>query len=865
MIGRAAGTIVVMLVAACGGGSQGTDVLDHSAMDPGPDPAAEEVHPPLTGTEITMGGYTVRWDLMKDELTLSRGTDVLLRFPKDGFQLGRVDALDGGLSYDPWFLYPAAGLDDLYTPPVGLAWLEMTNAVLGDRTEDSFTVEMVFPEGVQADLVVTALSDGRFQLDWTPLPGGPDLAFFRMRPRADPDEGFYGLGNWHDQVNHRGMTRAMQIEVDLQSESGVNEGHVRIPLLIGTRGWGLFVESLHGGVFDVAVQADDLVETTWGTGPDSKDGLVFHLFGSSHPLDVTRHYYDVTGYPGLPARWALGPLIWRDENVDQAKVIDDLEKIRDHDLACSGYWIDRPYASAVNSFDFKPEDYSDPKYLIDHAHDLGFRMALWHAPYVDPGDADSKPLHEHAVEQGFFPPLIGLTFAKWGNIIDFTNPEALSWWQSLLRQYTDLGIEGFKLDYAEEVQLGAFGMRTAWEFHDGSDERTMHHGYQWWYHRAYAELLPEDGGFLTTRTGLYGDQIHGVIIWPGDLDASFHKHREEFLDEGYPKLAVGGLPASMVYGLSLGPSGFPFYGADTGGYIDINGGPPDKELFTRWMQQTALSSVMQVGNGESTVPWELGGEDGYDEEMLGWYRDYSRLHLRLFPYEWTYAERIAQTGRPIQRPYGLAYPEQDEHPWDQYLFGDDLLVAPVMEREARKKTVIFPAGKWVDWFEGAVFEGPETHVVDAPLGKLPLYLKAGGIVPLLRPTIDTLAPVADPGSIDSYATTPGILFVRMVPGPASQFTLFDGAEITQAVTDETLKLTSSDGKEFKYGTVFEVMALDGKPVSVDDGATPLTESTDMANIEVLPSGWFWETERGGVLWVKVPSGDHDVTVEYGGR
>jgi len=853
MVTRTLVALLALSLTACGGDGEGSDS--------GPDDVVlEETHPPLTGAEVGSGDYTVRWDLAEDELTLSRGDDVLLRFEKDGFRLGRVDEVVDSLSYDPWFLYPAAGMEDLYTPPAGLAWMDVQGAVLGDRTDDVFTVELDYGDGLQAELEVRAVADGRFELTWTPGGGGPDLAFFRMRPRVDPEEGFYGLGNVHDHPNHRGHTRPMQIEVQLDVESATNEAHSRVPLLIGTRGWGIFVESLRGGVFDVAVQADDLVETTWGTGPDTRKGLKVHLFGSDHPLDVTRHYYEVTGYPTPPARWALGPLIWRDEGVNQIKVIDDLEKIREHDLACSGYWIDRPYASAVNSFDFKPSDYPDPKGMIDAAHDMGFRMALWHSPYVDPKDDDSKALYEHAKEQEFFPPLTGLTFDKWGPLLDFTNPDAFAWWQGLLEAYTDMGIEGYKLDYAEEVQLGAFGVRTAWTFHDGSDERTMHHRYQWWYHKVYAETLPDDGGFLLTRTALYGDQVHPVIVWPGDLDASFHRQGDEILDDGFPKKAVGGLPASMVYGLSLGPSGFPFYGADTGGYIDVNG-DPDKELFSRWMEQTALSSVMQVGNGESTVPWELGGDDGYDEEMLGWYREYSRLHLRLFPYEWTCVEAIEETGRPIQRPFGLAYPETGKHPWDEYLFGDDLLVAPVMERDAREREVIFPPGRWVDWWDGTVYEGSGTVLVDAPLSKLPLYLREGGIIPMLRPTIDTLAPVSSPDEIDSFATSPGMLFARVAAGEASTFELYDGAVLGQAKADDRLTLTSTDGEEFEYGTVFEVMGLGSAPSSVTDNGAVLDEVDGPDVLEDGAPGWAWEQGRGGVLWVGTSSGNHEIVVQ----
>ena len=146
-------------------------------------------------------------------------------------------------------------------------------------------------------------------------------------------------------------------------------------------------------------------------------------------------------------------------------------------------------------------------------------------------------------------------------------------------------------------------------------------------------------------------------------------------------MAVGGLPASVVYGLSLGPSGFPFYGADTGGYRHS---PPDKETFTRWFEQTALSSVMQIGTSTNDVAWEFDPETGFDAEMLDWYRIYVRLHLRLWPYEWTLARNIAEDGRPIQRPLGLQYPQLGEHPDDIYMFGDDLLVAPVLERGQRE-------------------------------------------------------------------------------------------------------------------------------------------------------------------------------------
>src|SRR5262249_15154111 len=162
------------------------------------------------------------------------------------------------------------------------------------------------------------------------------------------------------------------------------------------------------------------------------------------------------------------------------------------------------------------------------------------------------------------------------------------------------------------------------------------------------------------------------------------RHRDpEVASDGSHFTSVGGLPASMIAGISLGPSGFPFYGADTGGY---RRGPPDQEVLTRWFEQTALSTVMQVGTRASTLPWDTGVAD-YDAEMVGWYATYAKLHLRLFPYVWTYAQNLAVDGRAIERPFGLVYPELGQHPDDEYLFGDALLVAPVLERGSTSRSV----------------------------------------------------------------------------------------------------------------------------------------------------------------------------------
>src|SRR5439155_8996720 len=135
-------------------------------------------------------------------------------------------------------------------------------------------------------------------------------------------------------------------------------------------GWGLFVESRAPGAFDVARANDTRVEITFGA-----PSLAFHLLSAEQPLDVLARYYDLAGYPGLPAPWALGPLLWRDENADQAQVIDDLSQIRTRHLATTGIWFDRPYATGVETFDWSAAKFSDAPAMLQAVHDAGLRYA----------------------------------------------------------------------------------------------------------------------------------------------------------------------------------------------------------------------------------------------------------------------------------------------------------------------------------------------------------------------------------------------------------------------------------------------------------------------------------------------------------
>jgi alpha-D-xyloside xylohydrolase len=790
---------IAALVAACGDNLPGAPVV-------------------LVSGEATL---TLSGD--RKTLTLARGSSTLLVVRADAVQVGTVDDLDAGDSFDPYWLL----VDNPPAAPMGLQWHDAAKFDLVTASESELAVasgpaKLTFVPDIPGCFAATFDSDAA------------NTAYRRFAPDADAVEGFYGLGEWADAVNHRGKLRPMQMELDSTSESSDDENHVPVPLVIGTNGWGLFVKTDRPAAFDVARATDTRIDAIVGTGA-ATSGIELHLFTADAPLDVLSDYYAVAGVPTLPAPWALGPLLWRDENSDQAQVLDDIMQIRSRHLPTTGIWFDRPYSTGVETFDWSAAKFSDPAAMLQAVHDAGLRYAVWHAPYtapasnVDPAQAQL----DYATAHGFFPPTTAVLLNPWGQPIDFSNPDAYAWWQQQLRAYTDgFGVEGFKLDYAEDVVVGLLGKRTPWAFADGTDQETMHYYYQLLYHRVYREVLADTGAFLLTRTGRWGDQSHGVIIWPGDLDADLSHAGDPIA--GQSTLAVGGLPAALTKGISLSASGFPFYASDTGGY---RRSPPNRETWVRWVEANSVWPAMEVGDSSSQMPWEYTTANGRDAQALADYQRYTRLHLQLWPYTWTYAQNIAQ--HPIVRPLGLAFPELGAHPVDEYLLGDAIVVAPVVDAGVTSRPVLLPPGMWRDWWTGAPVTGQLTASAD--IDTLPLYIAAGGIVPMLRDTIETLSPVADT-SIDSFDTDAGILWARISPGADGHFAVYDNTQLDQT----TRNVSYAPGSVFTKGALFEVIATP-MPASLP----ALTQYTSRAALLAAGSGWFWEPATGGTLWILV--------------
>ena len=268
---------------------------------------------------------------------------------------------------------------------------------------------------------------------------------------------------------------------------------------------------------------------------------------------------------------------------------------------------------------------------------------------------------------------------------------------------------------------------------------------------------------------------------------------------------------------------------------------------------------MQVGTNSNDLPWAFGKEAILDDQILDLYRKYARIHLRLFPYIWTYSQKLREDGRAIQRPLGLAFPELKTHPSDVYLLGDSILVAPVTEAGQTNRSFVAPDGLWFDFFTGETHVGGTTITVNAPLEKIPVLVREGALIPMLRPSIDSILQADPEYGIESFDEDAGDLWVFMNPGEQSTFRLYDGTLLKQETSPTFISFERVKGETFKKGLILEVGGLTSIPQSVSvDGVSVETrvEGDGMVGIT-----WDWRTERGGVARIRIGAENTAIVIE----
>ncbi len=696
---------------------------------------------PSFAFEVTTPEGTVAVRGMPLRVSLRRPTGPL--FDSSDLAFLQVGLRPGGPS-------PTRFHDPRVADPAGIAWVTPRQATRVDPAGGLLTLDD--PRTGPVTIRVAAEAPGVVGLHLEA--GGPDVAMLRFV--IPTDSGAYrGLGERFGALDPRGSVVPMQLHVAGTSSSGTNETHVPVPFVVSSRGYGMFVRTREAGAFDVGATAPGELRATFEGHAAS---VFFLLDGRGSPTEVIARYTRLTGLARLPPRWAFGPQHWRNVWRNRDELLEDARRIRAEGIPTTTIWIDNPWMRSYTDHEVDTARFPDPPGLMRELEALGYRVLFWSVPYLDAVGQGAAPTNEaerrwlRARDAGWLvrgpggtPYVSPLPYGSpggmrdaAGSLVDFTAPEASTFWTESLGPLVMLGARAFKLDYAEDILADIAGVRPRFGFAQGASERTGRWAYPQGYHAAYRAALDRyagGDGFVMGRASSWGGQSVLDVVWPGDLDNDFRPHVYE--------REVGGLPASVHALVSLAESGFPNFASDTGGY---RGGRPAREALLRWAEHTALSPFLQLGGGgESHNPWT------YDPEATAHYQSMARLHNRLVPYLYAQARRASRDGTPPVRSLAVAFPDDPGGfaEGEAYLLGDDLYVAPVIVAGASTRRVHVPPGVWVHWWSRRAFGGPTDVEIPAPLGQPALFVRRGAALELLPDDLDTLVAATAPGVVDA--------------------------------------------------------------------------------------------------------------------
>lgn len=505
--------------------------------------------------------------------------------------------------------------------------------------------------------------------------------------QLDYDEKIYGCGESFTRLNKRGQKVVLYLRDGMGVQS--HKMYKPIPFFLSSNGYGMFVHTSTPVTFDFGQTFDQ--SNVIYTGDDVLDIFIF----LGEPKDILSEYTAITGRSSVPPLWSFGLWMSRITYKSEAEVRDVATKLREHRIPCDVIHLDTGWFETdwQCNYKFAPSRFKDPKQMLADLLKQGFHVSLWQLPYV----TTKNELYDAIVKDGYEVRNEGGKQPFEDAVLDFSNPATVKWYQGKLADLLRMGVGTIKVDFGEDAPLhGLYASgRSGW---------YEHNLYPLRYNKAVADITKEVTGqnIIWARSAWAGSQRY-PLHWGGDAENT-----------------DSAMAAELRGGLSFGLSGFTFWSHDAGGFVD----KAPRGLYRRWLPFAALTSQTRCHGAPPREPW------GYDDAFVDDFRRAIELKYQLMPYVYAQAKDASSHGYPMLRTLFFEFPA-DPTAWfidDQYMFGTDLLVAPLFT-ETDHRSVYLPPGKWIDYQTGKTYDGGRWHDITA--GKIPIVLlvKDGSVIP----------------------------------------------------------------------------------------------------------------------------------------
>lgn len=777
------------------------------------------------GWAVSQEGYTVPDDYISHEMSGDKlfvyTENSTYSFAPYGEEMLRI-----GFHFNQDTLYPVS--QSVIMNPEGNASLEESGNNLVYSTSG-------FQVVVQKDPLFYSVVIGTDTILWSgwsnQLGMGSQMQFF-----SRPDAAWYGGGSRAIPMNRNGLDLAMYNEPFYGYGWGYDRLNITIPMVVSSEGFALYFENPATGWLSLGSSVPGLISYEAASGPMSC--FVIH---SQDPDSLMKPFTDLTGRQPLPPIWTLGYIQSRFGYENETEAENMVNQMISLGFPIDAIIFDLQWQGGVGEMGSLAWDLSrfpEPGSMMLDFLGKGVKSVCIADPYF-------------TKECQYFYMLSGMGFlAKnqsnatyvledfWAGpagLIDITKPAAADWFWLKCKDLLEGGVTGLWTDLGEPERAPGDMV-----FDAGSSEtvrQTYNLRWSGTIYDRYSQAYPDRRLFILTRSGYAGMQRYSTFPWSGDVQKSF-----------------GGMRAQIPIMLGMGLCGVGYMHSDIGGFT---GSELNPELYTRWQQMGAFVPVMRA-HGGGVIPTE---PIYYNEPYRSIVRDYIKLRYQLLPYNYTLVYENSTTGMPPARPLFFDDPALSFVD-DEYFWGKDFLIAPVLEEGAPSRQVLFPQGGWIDFFRWTAFDGGQYYDIETPLDYMPVFVRAGALIPMISEIKHTeeyhsdqylVRYFADPGVIMSSAKIyidDGLTRQAETGNKSSMISLNADYQAGHAQVDLLREGTGYVGEPAVKEMIFEIERVTASPVSVSFNAVAVPVSPDSLSFAQLTDAVLFLPDKSQLL-VKV--------------